>query len=61
MSFINEDFLLTTDHAQQLYHEYAANEPILDYHNHHKERHLLYLNYPILLHFPMMHTPIYKY
>ena len=34
MSFINEDFLLTTDHAQQLYHEYAANEPILDYHNH---------------------------
>ena len=34
MSFIHDDFLLTTDHAQQLYHEYAANAPILDYHNH---------------------------
>ena len=34
MSFIHEDFLLTTEHAKRLYHGYAENEPILDYHCH---------------------------
>lgn len=33
-SFLNEDFLLQTPTAQQLYHEHAAKMPILDYHNH---------------------------
>jgi glucuronate isomerase len=34
MAFIHDDFLLSNDSAQQLYHEYAVSEPILDYHNH---------------------------
>lgn len=34
MSFIHEDFLLHSDTARRLYHEYAADEPILDYHSH---------------------------
>ncbi|SPF50135.1 uronate isomerase [Candidatus Sulfopaludibacter sp. SbA4] len=34
MSFIHEDFLLTTNTARRLYHEYAEREPILDYHCH---------------------------
>lgn len=34
MSFIHEDFLLQSKSAQRLYHEYAENEPILDYHTH---------------------------
>ncbi len=33
-SFLNEDFLLQTPTAQQLYHEHAAKMPIIDYHNH---------------------------
>ncbi|HRQ49910.1 MAG TPA: glucuronate isomerase, partial [Agriterribacter sp.] len=32
--FLNEDFLLQSATAQQLYHEYAATMPIIDYHNH---------------------------
>jgi glucuronate isomerase len=32
--FIHEDFLLSTESSRKLYHEYAANEPILDYHSH---------------------------
>ncbi len=32
--FIHDDFLLTTPAARRLYHEHAAPEPILDYHNH---------------------------
>lgn len=32
--FLNEDFLLNNKTAQQLYHGYAANMPIIDYHNH---------------------------
>lgn len=32
--FLNEDFLLNSKTAQQLYHGYAANMPIIDYHNH---------------------------
>ena len=34
MSFINEDFLLQSKTARRLYHEYAQDQPILDYHNH---------------------------
>ncbi len=34
MTFINDNFLLQTDAARRLYYEFAANEPILDYHNH---------------------------
>jgi glucuronate isomerase len=34
MSFIHDDFLLTTRTARRLYHEYAQAEPILDYHCH---------------------------
>jgi glucuronate isomerase len=34
MSFINEDFLLTSNEAVALYHDYAEDEPILDFHNH---------------------------
>ncbi len=32
--FLDEDFLLRTDTAKQLYHDYAAKMPIIDYHNH---------------------------
>jgi glucuronate isomerase len=32
--FITEDFLLQTPAAQRLYHEYAENQPIIDYHCH---------------------------
>jgi glucuronate isomerase len=34
MSFINDNFLLTNDAARRLYHQHAASQPILDYHNH---------------------------
>ena len=34
MAFINEDFLLETEEARRLYYDYAANLPIIDYHNH---------------------------
>ena len=34
MSFIHDDFLLSNEAARRLYHEYAASEPILDYHCH---------------------------
>src|SRR5450631_2591632 len=34
MNFIHDDFLLHSKTAQNLYHTYAANEPILDYHSH---------------------------
>jgi glucuronate isomerase len=33
-SFIHQDFLLTTKAAQRLYHTYASDEPIFDYHCH---------------------------
>ncbi len=32
--FIHDDFLLSTDAARELYHTYAAGEPIYDYHCH---------------------------
>ena len=34
MSFIHDDFLLQTETARRLYHEFARDEPILDYHTH---------------------------
>ncbi len=33
-SFINKNFLLQNSTAEQLYHDYAADLPIIDYHNH---------------------------
>ncbi len=32
--FLTEDFLLTNEPARRLYHEFAAEQPILDYHCH---------------------------
>lgn len=32
--FIHEDFLLSTESSRRLYHEFAADMPIIDYHNH---------------------------
>ncbi len=32
--FMDADFLLSTDTAKKLYHEYAKNTPVLDYHCH---------------------------
>ena len=34
LSFMNNDFLLQTNTAKQLYHNYASQEPIFDFHNH---------------------------
>ncbi|HVZ16488.1 MAG TPA: glucuronate isomerase [Terriglobales bacterium] len=34
MAFIHEDFLLHSESARRLYHEYAKAEPILDFHSH---------------------------
>ncbi len=34
MAFIHDNFLLQTDAAKRLYHEFAATEPIIDYHCH---------------------------
>jgi glucuronate isomerase len=33
-SFLSDDFLLKNKFSQQLYHEYAKDLPIIDYHNH---------------------------
>lgn len=33
-TFINDDFLLSNTHAKMLYHDYAKELPIIDYHNH---------------------------
>lgn len=32
--FINDDFLLDTPQARTLFHEYAEEQPIIDYHSH---------------------------
>jgi glucuronate isomerase len=34
MEFIHDDFLLHSEMARKLYHDYASDEPILDYHSH---------------------------
>ncbi|HVU57792.1 MAG TPA: glucuronate isomerase, partial [Puia sp.] len=33
-NFLDENFLLNTKAAQQLYHDYAKDMPIIDYHCH---------------------------
>ena len=33
-NFIHDDFMLTNKTAVDLYHTYAADQPIIDYHNH---------------------------
>lgn len=33
-TFINEDFLIQNETGRRLYHTVAANQPIIDYHNH---------------------------
>ena len=33
-TFINDNFLLENKYAEELYHNYARNKPIVDYHNH---------------------------
>jgi glucuronate isomerase len=33
-NFIHDDFMLTNQAAKELYHTYAADQPIIDYHNH---------------------------
>ncbi len=34
MEFIHDDFLLHSETARRLYHDYAADQPILDFHSH---------------------------
>jgi len=34
MSFIHDDFLLSTDAARRLFHDHAIHPPIIDYHCH---------------------------
>lgn len=34
MNFIHDDFLLHSEVAKRLYHDYAAGQPIVDYHSH---------------------------
>ncbi|MBN2619049.1 MAG: glucuronate isomerase, partial [Spirochaetales bacterium] len=34
MNFLTEDFLLQNQPAKRLYHEFAKNQPIIDYHCH---------------------------
>ncbi|MFV0482730.1 MAG: glucuronate isomerase [Bacteroidales bacterium] len=34
MSFLDHNFMLQSDAARRLYHDYAAQMPIIDYHNH---------------------------
>ena len=33
-SFLNEDFLLQNNFSKILYHDFAKQMPIIDYHNH---------------------------
>ena len=42
--FMDEDFLLTTDTAKKLYHDYAENMPIYDFHCHISPR-MIWENY----------------
>ena len=34
MTFIDDDFMLDTEQAKALYHDYAKDLPIIDYHCH---------------------------
>ncbi|GLU44838.1 glucuronate isomerase [Allomuricauda sp. NBRC 101325] len=40
MTFIKENFLLETPQAEELYHDYAKEMPIIDYHNHLPPQHV---------------------
>ncbi|MDR2860724.1 MAG: glucuronate isomerase, partial [Elusimicrobiota bacterium] len=33
-TFLDKDFLLSTDTAKKLYHDFAEKKPVLDYHCH---------------------------
>jgi glucuronate isomerase len=33
-NFIHDNFLLENKYAEELYHNYSKNQPIIDYHNH---------------------------
>ena len=33
-TFLDEDFILQSEAACVLYHKYAENQPIFDFHNH---------------------------
>ena len=33
-AFMDKDFLLSTETAQELYHDFASQVPVLDYHCH---------------------------
>uniref|UniRef100_UPI003AA7AAD2 glucuronate isomerase n=1 Tax=Zunongwangia sp. TaxID=1965325 RepID=UPI003AA7AAD2 len=33
-TFITDNFLLENKYAEELYHQYAKKQPIIDYHNH---------------------------
>lgn len=44
--FLDKDFLLQTETAQNLFHKYAENEPIFDFHNHLSAREI-YENKPL--------------
>ncbi|HMR19756.1 MAG TPA: glucuronate isomerase, partial [Sphingobacterium sp.] len=33
-TFLDDSFLLTNSIAEKLYHDYAKQQPIIDYHNH---------------------------
>ena len=34
MAFIHDDFLLSNETSKRLYHDFAKQQPIIDYHNH---------------------------
>lgn len=38
--FLNEDFLLNNPTSERLYHDYAAQMPVVDYHNHLSPQHI---------------------
>ena len=39
-NFINDNFLLENKYAEELYHNYSKNQPIIDYHNHLSPQHI---------------------
>ncbi|MFV8326690.1 glucuronate isomerase [Flavobacterium sp. ZS1P14] len=39
-TFINDNFLLENKYAEELYHNYSKNLPIIDYHNHLSPQHI---------------------
>jgi glucuronate isomerase len=38
--FISDNFLLENKYAEELYHNYSKNQPIIDYHNHLSPKHI---------------------